>query len=90
MQWDGEDAEGTAEDYETDSSQEQGSPIYAESGDSSSNDEGDGNNDVGADGSGGTRAADGPAKGSRHGQPTPLRPRSTRKRKPTLKSITEL
>ncbi|KAL5662114.1 hypothetical protein ACJX0J_029239, partial [Zea mays] len=42
MQWDGEDAEGTAEDYETDSSQEQGSPIYAESGDSSSNDEGDG------------------------------------------------
>jgi hypothetical protein len=41
MQWDEEDAEGTAEDYEIDSSQEQGSPIYAESGDSSSNDEGD-------------------------------------------------
>jgi hypothetical protein len=42
MQWNGEDDEGNVEGYKTDSSQAQGSPIYAKSGDSSSNEEGAG------------------------------------------------
>jgi len=37
-----EDEECIADDYDTDSSEEHGSPVYAESGDSSSNDEDDG------------------------------------------------
>ncbi|XP_039790407.1 uncharacterized protein LOC120656398 [Panicum virgatum] len=86
-----EDEECIADDYDTDSLEEHGSPVYAESGDSSSNDEDDGDNDL-ADGSGGTKTGAHVLGGSgvNFGQSTPMRPRSTRKRKPSVKSIYDL
>jgi len=72
----------------TTSEEEHGSPAYAESGDSSSNDEDDVDNDLG-EGSGGAKAgADVPGgSGVNLGESASIRPRSTRKRKPVVKSI---